>query len=80
MRVLRRIESVSRAERVRNEDLRLRLWQVGIVELTRRRQEKWLNKLERMQDDRITRRVFKGEIEGKRPRGRPRRRWIDNFK
>ena len=24
--------------------------------------------------------VFKGEIEGKRPRGRPRRRWIDNFK
>ena len=80
MRVLRRIEGVSRADRVRNEDLRLRLGQVGILELTRRRQEKWLNKLERMQDDRITRRVFKGEIEGKRPRGRPQRRWIDNFK
>ena len=79
MGVLRRIEGVSRADRVRNEDLRLRLGQVGILELTRRRQEKWLNKLERMQDDRITRRVFKGEIEGKRPRGRPRRRWIDNF-
>ena len=80
MRVLRRIESVGRADRVRNEDLRLRLGQVGILELTRRRQEKWLNKLERMQDDRITRKVFKGEINGKRPRGRPRRRWIDNFK
>ena len=80
MRVLRRIEGVSRADRVRNEDLRLRLWQVGILELTRRRQEKWLNKLERMQDDKITRRVFKGEIEGKRPRGRLRRRWIDNIK
>ena len=74
MRVLRRIEGVSRADGVRNEDLRLRLGQVGILELARRRQEKWLNKLERMQDDRITRRVCKGEIEGKRPRRRPRRK------
>ena len=31
---------------------------MGILELTRRRQEKWLNKLERKQDDRITRKVF----------------------
>ena len=79
MRVLRSIEGVSRADRVKNEDLRLRLGQVGILELARRRQEKWLNILKRMQDDRITRTVFKGEIEGKRPRGRPRRGWIDNF-
>ena len=80
MRVLRRIEGVSRVDRVRNEDVRLRLGQVGILELARRRQEKWLNSLERMQDDRITKKVFKGEIEGKRPRGRPRRKWIGNFK
>ena len=37
MRVLRRIEGVSRAHRERNEDLRLRLGQVGIIELARRR-------------------------------------------
>ena len=50
MRVLSRIEGVSRADRVRNKDLRLRLGQVGIPELARRRQEKWLDKLERMQN------------------------------
>ena len=71
---------MSRADRVRNGGLKLSMGQVGILESARRRQEKWLNKLERMQDDRITRKGFKGEIEGKRPRGRPRRRWIDNFK
>ena len=79
MRVLRSIEGMSRADRVRNEDLRLRLGQAGILELARRRQEKWFNILKRMQDNRITRKVFKGEIERKRPRGRPRRGWIDNF-
>ena len=73
-------ESVSRADKVRNDDVRLRLGQVGILELVRRRQEKWLNRLERMQDDRMTKKVFIGEIEGKRPRGRPRRKWIDNLK
>ena len=62
MRVLRRIEGVSRVDRVRNEDLRLRLGQVGILELVRRKQKR-LNRSERMQDDRITLKVFKGEIE-----------------
>ena len=54
MRVLRRIEGMSRADRVRNEDVRLRLGQVGIFELARKRQDKWLDRLEGMQDDRIT--------------------------
>ena len=53
MRVLRRIEGVSRADRVRNENVRSRLEQVGILKLARRRQEKWLDRLERMQDNRI---------------------------
>ena len=80
MRVLRRFEGVSRADRVRNEDVRLRLGQVGVLELAKRRQEKWLDRLGRMQDNRITKQVYKGELEGKRPRGRLQRRWIDNFK
>ena len=33
-----------------------------------------------MNDDKTTKKVFKGELEGKRPRGRPQRQWIDNFK
>ena len=74
MRVLRRIEGVSRVDRVRNEAIRLRLGQEGILDVVRRRQEKWKNRLDEMNDDRITKKVFRGEPEGKRPRSRPQRR------
>ena len=74
MRVLRRIKGVSRVDRVRNVDLRLRLGQEGILDVVRRRQEKWNNRLEEMNDDRTTNKVFKGELEGKRPSGRPQKR------
>ena len=57
----------------------MRLGQEGILDAVRRRQEKWKNRLEEVNDDRITKKVFKGELEGKRPRGRLWRRWIDNF-
>ena len=80
MRVLRRIEGVSRVDRVRNKDIRLRLGQEGILNVVKRSQEKWKKRLEEMNDDRTTNKVFKGELEGKRPRGRRRKRWIDNFK
>ena len=46
MRVLRRIEGVSRIGRVRNEDIRLKLGHEGIPDVVRRRQEKWKNRLE----------------------------------
>ena len=38
MRVLRRIEGVSRVDSVRNEDIRLRLGQEGILDVVKRRQ------------------------------------------
>ena len=56
---------MSRADRVRNDDVRLRLGQVGILELARRRQEKWLDRLERMQDDRITKQVLMESLKGR---------------
>ena len=69
MRILRRIEDVNRVDRVRNENIRLRLSQEGILDVIRRRQEKWKKRLEEMNDDRTTKKVFKGELEGKRPGG-----------
>ena len=59
---------------------RFRLGQEGILDVARKQQEKWLNRLERMNDDRITKKVFEGKLEGKRPGGRPQRRCIDNFR
>ena len=57
----------------------MRLGQEGILDVVRRRQ-KWKNRLEEMNDDSITKKVIKGELEGKRPRGRLWRRCIDKFK
>ena len=79
MNVLRRIEGVNRLDRVRNADIRERLNQ-GVLDLVRRRQESWKSKLEEMSFEKTTKKVFVGEMEGKRPRGIPRLRWIDNFK
>ena len=75
--VLRR---VSRVDRVRNVDIRLRLGQESILDVVRRRQENWKNRLEEIDGDRTTKFLKELELEGKRPRGRPRRRWIANFK
>ena len=54
--------------------------EAGILDVVRRRQEKWRTDWKKMNDGRTTKQVFKGELEGKRPRGRLRRRWIVNIK
>jgi len=35
----------------------------------------WLCHLERMEEDRMTKKIFTQELEGTRKRGRPRKRW-----
>ena len=80
MKVLRRIEGVTRLDRMRNVDIREKLRQESVLDAVKRRQEKWRFRLEEMSNERLTKKVFVGEMEGKRPRGRPRSRWTDNFK
>ena len=48
VRVLRRIEGISRGDRVRNENIKLRLGQEHALDVVRRRPEKWKNKLGEM--------------------------------
>ena len=79
MRVMRRIEGVTRLDRIRNVDLSDRLEHEGVLDLVKRRQQRWKQRLEEMDDSRITKRVYDGEIAGRRPRGRPRKRWTNNF-
>ena len=55
MRVLRRIEGVNKVDRVRNEVIRERLGQKGILDLVKRRQDKWLMRLQEMKNDRTRR-------------------------
>ena len=74
---LRRIEGV---DRVRNEDIRKSLGQVAVVDMVKDRQMRWKEKLEEMDGGRLVKPVYEGDIAGKRPRGQPKKRGIENFK
>ena len=80
MNVLRRVKGVSRMERIRSEHIRQHLGQESVLDVIRRRQENWKGILNEMNSDRVTKKVYVGEMEGRRLRGRPRMRWSDNFK
>ena len=60
-------------------DLRGRLRQEGVLDLVNRWQPKWKQRLEEMSSGRVIKIVYDGEVPGKRPRGRPRMRWTNNF-
>ena len=67
MRALRRIEGVSRMDRVRNVDIRGRLKQEGVLDMVKKRQQNWKQKVEEMSNSRVTKKIYDGEIPGRRP-------------
>jgi hypothetical protein len=52
----------------------------NIVRVVKSRRMRWAGHVARMGEDRGVHRVLVGKPEGKRPLGRPRRRWEDNIK
>ena len=79
MRVLRRIAEKRMVDRVRNVEIREELNQEGVLEKVKRSQERWREALLRMGAERVVRRVYEAEMEGRRGRGRGRPRkkcWI----
>jgi hypothetical protein len=50
------------------------------VRVVKSRRMRWAGHVERMGEDRGVHIVLVGKPEGKRPLGRPRRRWEDNIK
>ena len=65
MRIMRRIEGVTKLDKIRNVDLRDRLKQEGVLDLVKGRQQRWKQRLEEMDDRRITKRVYDNEIAGR---------------
>ena len=53
---------------------------VDIVRGVKSRRMRWAGHVARMGEDRGVHRVLVGKPEGRRPLGRPRRRWEDNIK
>ena len=79
MMCLRRVQGLTRMDRVRNEEVREALGQEAVIEMVKEKQRKWKAKLEQMRDNRLVKIVYEEEAKGKRSRGRPRKRWRENF-
>ena len=81
MRCLRSMCGVTRWDRVRNEEVRRR---TGVLrELSQRAEQKglqWFGHMERMNDDRMTKKIMRSEVGGRRQRGKPKTRWKDSIK
>ena len=80
MHVLRRIVEKRRVDRVRNVEIREELQQEGVLEKVKKSQRRWREALEVMGPDKLVKRVYQAEMEGRRGRGWPRKRWNDNFR
>jgi hypothetical protein len=85
-KVLRRIFGPRRDEvteewrRLYNEEINNLYSSPNIVRVIKSRRMRWAGHVARMDEERGLYRVLVGKPEGKRPLGRPRRRWVDNIR
>ena len=86
LRVLRTVFGPKRDEvtgewrKLCNEELNDLYSLPNIVRVVKSRRMRWAEHVARMGEDRGVHRVLMGKPDGKRPLGRPRRRWEDNIK
>ena len=66
--------------KLHNEELNSLYSSSNIVRLIKSRRMRWAGHVARMEEGRSVHKVLVGKPEGKRPLGRPRRRWDDNIK
>jgi hypothetical protein len=83
--VLRRIFGPNREEdgsgrKLHNDEIHSLYSSPNIVRVIKSRRMRWAGRVARMEKGRGVYRVLVGRPEGKRPLGRPRRRWEDNIK
>jgi hypothetical protein len=85
-RVLRRIfgpkgnEVTGGWRKLHNEELRDLYSSPSIIRMIKSRRMRWAGQVERKGEKRNAYSLLVGMPEGKRPQGRPRRRWVDNIK
>jgi hypothetical protein len=85
-RVLRKILGLKRDEmtgewrKLHNEELRDLYSSPSIIRIIKLRRMRWAGHVARMGEKRNAYRLLVGKPNGKRPLGRPRRRWVDNIR
>jgi hypothetical protein len=79
LRVLRRIFG-QRGMKLHNEELHVLYFSPNIIRQTKSRRMRWMGHVACMGEERNLYRVLMGKREGKKPLGRPRRRWEDGIR
>jgi hypothetical protein len=65
--------------KLHNEELH-HLYSSPSIRIMKSRRMRWAGHVARMGENRNSYRLLAGKPEGKRPLGRPRRRWVDNIR
>ena len=77
MRMLRRIKGVTLRDKVKSVDIRKELGVNSTQEKVREMRLRGYGHMQRMEENNEVRAVIDRIVPGKRPRGRPRGRWMD---
>ena len=77
---LRSDEVTGEWRRLDKEELSDLYYSPNIVRVIKSRRMRWAGHVARMGEERGVYRVLVGKPEGRRPMGRPRRRWVDNIR
>ena len=75
--MLRTIKSVTRKDRIRSTTVRVELHAPLLLEEIERNRLRWYGHIMRMEEGKKPKRYLMWKPEGKRPAGRPRKRWIE---
>ena len=76
----RRDEVTGEWRRLHNEELNDLYTSPNIVRVIKSRRMRWVGHVARIGEESGVYRVLVGKPEGRRPLGRPRRRWVDNIR
>ena len=76
----RRDEVTGERRRLHNKELNDLCSSSNIVRVIKSKRMRWTGHVARMGEERGLYRLLVGKPEGKRPLGRPKRRWVDNIR
>ena len=79
MKMLRWTAGVTRMDRICNDDIRKKFGVAPIVDKMRESRLRWYGHVLRAKADTVCKTGLQLEVLGKRPRGRPRQRWLDTL-
>lgn len=81
MRVPRLIRGLARRDRMRNDRIREELGvNTSLLEEVERSKLRWYGHVKRMEQDRKPRKYLEWKLQGRRPVGRPRKRWMEGVR